>query len=384
VNHKKVYRVHQQEGRSLCPPEVSTVTIQQPARHKAQVSLALDAAIYIGLALLLAAVCLLILRPFIPLLAWGIIIAVATYPGFRKLQKVLGGHETLAAAICTLLLLAVLIVPAILLGNGLVAGIQSVTAHVKEGTAIVPPPPSTIERWPIIGAPLKSVWGLASRDLTEAVRTFAPQIKLILPGLLSASAGIGLMVLQLLLSILVAGVLLANAQVAHEVTCALADRLFGESGPEFQQLVGATIRSVTFGILGVALIQSVLAALGFLFVGMPAVGLWAVIFIFAAVVQAGVLVLIPAVIYVFATASVTKAVIFLVWCIVVGLADNILKPLLLGRGVAVPVAVVFLGAIGGFMAMGVIGLFVGAIVLSAGYKLSLAWLLGKSVATQES
>jgi predicted PurR-regulated permease PerM len=360
------------------------MTVQQPAHDKAQVNLALEASIYIGLAILLATACLLILRPFIPLLTWGIIIAVATYPGFRKLQTVLGEHETLAAVVCTLIFLAVLIVPTILLAQGLVDGIQSASVHLKDGTAIVPPPPPTIESWPIIGAPLKRVWGLASRDLTEAVKTFAPQIKTVLPGLLSASAGIGLIVLQLFLSILVAGVLLANEQAAYEFTCFLANRLFGERGPEFQQLIGATIRSVTFGILGVALIQSVFAALGFLVVGMPAVGLWTVIFIFAAVVQAGGLVLIPAVIYVFATASVTKAVIFLVWCIIVGLMDNILKPLLLGRGVAVPVAVVFLGAIGGFMAMGVIGLFVGAIVLSVGYKLSLAWLRGTPVANQET
>jgi predicted PurR-regulated permease PerM len=360
------------------------MTIQQPAYDKTQVNLALEASIYIGLAILLATACLLILRPFIPLLTWGIIIAVATYPGFRRLQNVFGGRETLAAVVCTLILLGVLIVPAILLGQALVNGIQAVTAHLKEGSLIVPPPPPTIESWPVIGAPLKSVWDLASRDLTEAVRIFAPQIKTVLPGLLSATAGLGLMVLQLLLSILVAGVLLANAQAAYEVTCSLASRLFGERGPEFQQLVGATIRSVTFGILGVALIQSAFAAVGFLVVGMPGVGLWTVIFVFAAVVQAGVLVLIPAVIYVFATTSVTKAVIFLVWCIIVGVMDNLLKPLLLGRGVAVPVVVVFLGAIGGFVAMGVIGLFVGAIVLSVGYKLSLAWLRGTAVANQET
>jgi predicted PurR-regulated permease PerM len=355
------------------------VTIQ-----KTHVNLALEASIHVGLAILLATACLLILLPFIPLLTWGSIIAVATYSSFRKLQKVLGGRETLAAVVCTLILLAVLIVPAILLGQALVGGIQSVTSQLKDGSAIIPPPPPTIESWPVIGAPLKSVWGVASRDLTEAVRMFAPQIKRVLPGLLSASAGIGFTVLQLLLSILLAGVLLANAKVAYEVMCSLASRLFGEKGPEIQQLVGATIRSVTLGILGVALIQTVFAALGFLVVGLPAVGLWTVIFVFAAVVQAGVLVLIPAVIYVFATASVTKAVIFLVWCIIVGLMDNILKPLLLGRGVAVPVVVVFLGAIGGFVAMGVIGLFVGAIVLSVGYKLFFAWLEGTAVANQET
>jgi predicted PurR-regulated permease PerM len=354
------------------------VTIQ-----KTRVNPALETSIDIGLAILLATASLLILLPFIPLLAWGIIIAVATYPGFRKLQKVLGGRETLAAVVCTLILLAVLIVPAILLGKALVGGIQAGTAHLKDGTAIIPPPPSTIEGWPVIGAPLKSVWTRASRDLTEAVRLFAPKIKAILPGLLSATAGIGLTALQLLLSILVTGVLLAKAQAAYDLTRSLANRLFGENGPEIQQLIGATIRSVTFGILGVALIQSAFAALGFLVVGMPGVGLWTVIFVFAAIVQAGVLVLIPAVIYVFATASVTKAVIFLVWCIIVALMDNILKPLLLGRGVAVPVVVVFLGAMGGFVAMGVIGLFVGAIVLSVGYKLFLAWLDQTPTATQE-
>jgi predicted PurR-regulated permease PerM len=180
----------------------------------------------------------------------------------------------------------------------------------------------------------------------------------------------------------VSGVLLANAQAAYKVTRSLANRLFGEKGPEFQELVGSTIRGVTFGIIGVAVIQSVFAALGFLVVRLPATGLWAVFFLIAAVLQLGGLVLIPAVIYVFATAATTNAVIFLIWCIIVGLMDNVLKPILLGRGVPVPIAVVFLGAIGGFMAMGIIGLFVGAIVLSVGYKLFLAWLEGAAVASQ--
>jgi predicted PurR-regulated permease PerM len=210
--------------------------------------------------------------------------------------------------------------------------------------------------------------------LTAVVRSFAPQIKAVVPALLSASAGIGFTVLEFVLSIVVAGVLLANAQAAYEVTCSLANRIFGEKGPEVQQVIGSTIRSVTTGILGVALIQSLLAGLGFLVAGLPGAGLWAVIFLFAAVLQAGVLVLIPAVLYVFAVSSVTKAAIFLVWCLIVALVDNVLKPLLLGRGVAVPIAVVFLGAIGGFVAIGIIGLFVGAIVLSVGYKLFLSWV----------
>jgi predicted PurR-regulated permease PerM len=351
---------------------------EQRADDKTYMNRALEVSIHIGLAFLVAASCFFILRPFIPLIAWGIIIAVAAYPAFKKLQKVLGGLGVLAAVVFTLALLAVLIVPVVLLADSLIVGVQSITAHFKSGGAIIPPPPSAVASWPLIGAPLTRVWLRASQDLSQLVREFAPQIKSALPGVLSATAGLGATVLQLLLSIVVSGVLLAYAEPAYAMTRSLFDRIFAEKGLEFQELVGSTIRSVTFGIIGVALIQSVFAAIGFLVVRLPAFGLWAVIFLIAAVLQFGMLVLIPAVIYVFATASTTKAVIFLVWCIIVGLMDNVLKPILLGRGVAVPIAVVFLGAIGGFVAMGIIGLFVGAIVLSVGYKLFLAWLEGDS------
>lgn len=348
--------------------------LDQAASTRASVNRAVEVSIHVGLLILLVVACLLILYPFIPLVTWGIIIAVAAYPGFQKLQRLLGDRPVLAAVLFTLVLLAVLIVPAILLGQSLVEGAQAATAKFKSGVPIIPPPPDNIETWPIIGPPLKGLWTLASRDLSEAIRRFGPQIKAALPGVLSASAGFGLTVLQLLLSIVVSGVLLANAQAAYQVVRSLANRIFGEKGPEFQQLVGKTIRSITFGILGVALIQSFFAALGFFVVRLPAASLWSVIFVFGAVLQAGGLILVPAVIYVFATASTTTAVIFLIWCIIVGLLDNILKPLLLGRGVAVPMVVIFLGAFGGMFAMGIIGLFVGAVVLSVGYKLFLAWL----------
>ena len=360
------------------------MTLRNPAYDRSQVNLALEASIHIGLAILLAVACLLILRPFIPLLAWGIIIAVSAYPGFQKARLALGGRGALTAIIFTVLLLALLIVPVVLLAETLVEGVQTLTTHIKDGTLSIPPPPANVETWPIIGAPLNRAWGLASKDLSEAVRSFAPQIKAVVPGVLSASAGIGFTALQFALSIVVAGVLLANAQAAYEVTCSLCDRFFGDKGRELQQLMGATSRSVTSGILGVALIQSVLAGLGFLVAGLPGAGLWAVIFLIAAVLQVGVLVLIPAVIYMFTISSATKAVIFLVWCLFVALIDNVLKPLLLGRGVGVPIVVVFLGAIGGFVAMGIIGLFVGAIVLSVGYKLFLAWLGHSPTVDQEA
>ena len=356
-------------------------------QHDDYVTRALEISIHVGLLILLSVACFLILRPFIPLLLWGVIIAIAVYPGYRKLQVLWGGRTTVAAIFCTLVLLAFLIGPVVLLTGSFVEGIHNLVARLREGTPIIPPPPTRVENWMIIGRPLKDTWELASRNLSAALQAFAPQIRAVIPKLLFASAGIGLGVLQWILSIIVAGFLLANVVTGTNTSRSLANRLFGEKGPEFEHLAGATIRSVTNGIIGVAFIQSVFAAVGFLVAGLPGAGLWAVTFLFAAVLQLGGLILIPAVIYMFAIASTTKAILFLVWCIMVGVMDNALKPLLLGRGVPVPMVVVLLGAIGGFIAMGAIGPFIGAIVLSVGYKLFLAWLqqsvqLGQDVPQQ--
>lgn len=335
---------------------------------------ALEVSIHICLFALLAAGCLLILRPFIAVTVWGLIISIAGYPGYCKLQKLLGGRRILASVVFTVLLLAVLIVPIALLAQTLIDGFQSLAAHLHDETLTIPPPPPNIAAWPVVGKPISDLWNLASINLSAALQSFAPQLKAAASGLLLAAAGVGLGVLQFFASIVVAGFLLANSSQCARVSRGLAIHLFGNKGPEFEALAAATVRSVTTGILGVALIQSLLAGLGFLMVRLPGAGLWALLFLVAAVLQVGALVLIPVVVYIFATTVIAKAVAFLIWCIFVALIDNVLKPLLLGRGVPVPVVVVFLGAIGGFMAMGIIGLFVGPIVLAVGYKLFLAWL----------
>ena len=358
------------------------MTTDQPTQNKEHIHRALDVSIHVGLVVLLTIACLMILRPFLPLVAWGIIIAIAVYPAYRWLRSILGGRGKLAAVLLALLFLAVLLVPIALLTENMMEGIQRLIVSVRDGTIGIPPPPASVGTWPIIGPTVQSFWNTASTNLTGLLQGLTPQIKAMIPGLLSISAGIGLTGLQFVLSILVAAALLANASGCASATRSLASRLFGERGPEFEDLAGSTIRSVTNGILGVAVIQSVLAGVGFMVAGLPGAGVWTVIFLFAAVLQVGVVALVPAVIYMFAIASTTKAVLFLLWCVMVGLIDNVLKPMLLGRGVDVPIAVVFLGAIGGFMAIGTIGLFVGAIVLSVGYKLFLAWLEGPIAANQ--
>jgi predicted PurR-regulated permease PerM len=350
------------------------VTFDQPVPDKEYLNRALEVSIHICLFVLLAAACLLILRPFIAVAVWGLIISIAGYPGYCKLQKLFGGKRGLASTLFTVLLLTVLIVPIALLAQTLVDGFQSLAARLHNETLTIPPPPPNIATWPLLGKPLSDLWSLASNNLSAALQRLAPQLKAAASGLLLAAAGVGMGVLQFFVSIVVAGFLLANSSQCARVSRGLSIHLFGNKGPEFEALAGATIRSVTTGILGVALIQSLLAGLGFLMVRLPGAGLWALVFLVAAVLQVGALVLIPVVVYVFATAATAKAVAFLIWCIFVALIDNVLKPLLLGRGVPVPIVVVFLGAIGGFMAMGIIGLFVGPIVLAVGYKLFLAWL----------
>ncbi len=318
--------------------------------------------------------CFLLMRPFLNLILASIIIAIGVYPGYRMVTNALGGRANLAAALCTILLLVVMVLPAALLAGTLADGISGIIHQVQEGKLSIPPPPASLESVPLIGPRLNAFWTLCSTNLSEAVSRLGPQIKAAIPGLLAASAGIGGVVLQILIAIVIAGFLLANSKGSGRFAERVFVRIFWQQGAEYKELVSATVRSVTNGILGVAVIQTLFASAGFWMVGLPGAGLWAILFLVAAVLQVGVIVLIPAVLYVFAADSTTHAVIFLAWCIVVGLMDNVLKPILLGRGSKVPTLVIFIGVLGGFVLMNIMGLFVGAIVLSVGYKLFMAWL----------
>lgn len=342
---------------------------------KVFLSRAVEATIRVGLLIILAAWCFQILQPFIVPIAWGIIIAVAAYPAYRWLLSVLAARRGLAATLITLLMLVLLIVPSLMLADTLVSGAQGLAAGLDSGTLRVPPPPAGVASWPLIGKPLNELWTLASVNLQAALQEIAPHLKVVGDVAVSAAAGAGLGIFQFVVAIIIAGVLLYHAQASGRAARLIGARLAGEQGMEFTEVAEATVRSVARGILGVALIQALLAGLGFLAAGVPAAGLWALLCLLLAIIQIGiVLVLIPIVIYLFSTADTFTAVAFLIWSILIAPLDNILKPILLGRGVAVPMVVIFLGAIGGFIASGIIGLFVGAVVLALGYKLFLAWL----------
>lgn len=355
----------------------------QLARSSDYLTRPIEVFIRIILMSIVAVSCFLIVKPFIPFIAWAIIISIATFPAYEVLRRAIGGNQTTAAVFYALLLLAAVIIPVVLMAATLVGGLQSLAGQLMAGTLSVPPPPASVAKWPLIGGPLANIWTLASTNLVETVRKFSPELQSFVPKMLSASTTVMMTALQFVLSIILAAFLLANSSSNMKFCNLIFDRIFGEKAAEFEELTVATIRSVTNGVLGVAVIQSVFASIGFAVVGLPGAGLWSAIFLVAAVLQAGFLVLLPAVIYAFAISSTRTAVIFMVWSVLVGSMDNILKPILLGRGSKVPIAVIFIGVIGGFMVMGIIGLFIGAIVISVGYKLLLAWLKGPELAAAQ-
>ncbi len=345
----------------------------------------MEAAIRIGLVVLWVGWCFQILRPFVIPIIWGIIIAVAIYPIYGYLRSLLKDSTRVAAILVTIGMLVILVWPAVLIGGLLVENAETVVNHLRDGTFKVPPPPQGLETWPLIGEPLSKFWNLASVNIEGALVQLEPQIMMVASWLLSVVAGIGMAILQFFVAVIIAGVLLAYSTGGHHLAHSIGRRLAGDRGAELADLAEATVRSVARGVLGVALIQSLLAGLGFFIAGIPAAGFWAFLCLILGVIQIGIgPILIPVVIYVFSTNDTVTAVLFLIWSIFVGVIDNILKPMFLGRGLEVPMVVIFMGAIGGMLLSGIIGLFIGAVVLTLGYKLFLAWLDVDQPTTEES
>lgn len=335
----------------------------------------LEATIRIGLVLLLVAWCLQIVRPFIIPLAWGVIIAVATYPGYRRLYGWCGRRHAIAATLYVLLGLVLFIVPTLLLSGSLASSAHGIVRGFEDGSLSVPPPPQWAVDVPLVGESLHATWSEASKNLEDALLGFAPQIRATLKWLFSAAAGAGVGVLMFVFAIIIAGLLLAHAESGERMAKAIATRLAGRRGADFADLAEQTVRSVSRGILGVALIQSLAAGIGFMVAGIPGAGLWALLALVGSTIQVGIFpVMIPSMLYVIATADGVTIALYLVYGGFVSMLDNILKPIMLGRGVKVPMLVVFVGAIGGLLSSGIIGLFVGSVVLVLGYKLFQAWL----------
>jgi predicted PurR-regulated permease PerM len=336
--------------------------------------------IRVGILFILIAWCYKIIEPFLGIIIWGIIIAVTLHPLHVILKKKLGGRNVLSAVILVILLLAVIIVPCVILGESMISGLKSLVALYKEGNLKVPPPVESVKSWPLVGDFLYSNWKQANENPGEIVKSYGPQIQESFGWVVRFVSQAGVGFLMVLASIVVSGGFLVYSEKGGRAIRNLFVRMAGEQGEHFAKVSEMTIRNVARGIIGVAFIQAALAGIGFLVAGVPLAGLWALIGFLLGIIQIGVTpVSIGVLIFMFATSSTLNAVLLLIWLILVGLSDNVLKPILLGKGAPVPMLVVFLGAIGGFMFSGFMGLFLGAIVLSLGYKLSQTWLEEKMV-----
>jgi len=316
-----------------------------------------------------------LIKPFLIPVIWGLILAVTVEPFIAKLAKILGGRKSLASGLFVLVIFAALIIPSAMLAVSSVETIQELTGDMESRSLVIPPPPETVADWPIIGETVHKTWELASTNLEGALKQFAPQIKSV-AGTLLGSVGGGLVgIFMIIISTIIAGVFLAKAEKSSAIVERIITRVAGKKGMELKSLITATIRGVMQGVVGVAVIQSVLAAIGMVLVGVPAAGLWAVLILVLAVSQLPpILVLGPVAAYVFSITGTTTAVIFLLWALFVTASDSFLKPMLMGRGVDIPMLVILLGALGGMMFSGIIGLFTGAVVLALMYTLFMAWI----------
>ncbi|MGJ8671413.1 AI-2E family transporter [Rubritalea sp.] len=337
---------------------------------------AIDAAVKIFLIGLMLSLSYKIIHPFVMPVVWAIIIAVAFSPMIDKLTKVFGGKRKLVCIGFSLLTVAVLVVPVVVLANTSIDVVQEVAGDLKNNEAhFIKEAPPKVAEIPVVGKKASEIWNLAATDLKAAIKATAPLAQDTAAKLVGAIGGGLKGLLQFVISFIIAGVLLINPAKGFAVTRKIARSFAGKRGEEFTKLTIATIRGVMTGVIGVAVIQSVLATVGLLVMGIPGAGVWGVMVLICAIVQLPpILVLGPIAAYAFSQYDTVPAVIFLVYSFLVSASDGILKPILMARGVDTPMLVILLGAIGGMMLSGIVGLFVGAVVLSITYAVFMAWV----------
>lgn len=329
----------------------------------------------IGAVLLMIFLCFRIISPFTTILLWAIIIAVILHPIFIRISNSFGRRRKIAAVVLALVANAIILVPSYFLFDSLFDGLTVLTRGLRDGSFVLPPPPESIAGVEITGTRLHSAWISASENLIKTLGQYLPLFRDALERGLGILAGTGIGILQFVLSIIISVMLLIHSDTASSSVRRLFRKMAGERGDEFAVVAEKTIRNVATGVIGVALIQSTLIGAALMIMGMPMAGLWVIITLIIAIAQIPLLlVTIPMVVWVFVVKAPVAAVLWSVFLLLVGLLDNVLKPVFMGKGTSVPMLVVFLGAIGGFVAFGFLGLFLGSIILSLGYKLYLLWL----------
>lgn len=342
----------------------------------------LEVLIRAALIFALAALCLWVFSPFLTLMVWAVILAVSLYPLHQALARRMGGRQGLAATVLVLLGLVLLVGPTAVLMSSFGDSVHQLIHDVQNDTLAIPAPPAAVATWPVVGERLHAAWSQAHADLPALIQSLQPKIGDLARSAVAFVAGIGVGILLFVAAFIIAGIVMAFGESCARSSQAIFVRVAGaERGAEFKRLATATIRAVATGVIGVALIQAIIVGLCLLVAGVPWAGVLSVVTLVLGIAQIpALLVTLPAIAYLWMSGdySTGAAVGFTLLLAIAGMSDNVLKPLLLGRGVKAPMPVILLGALGGMATAGILGMFVGATLLALGYQLFRGWVAAES------
>lgn len=342
-----------------------------------------DTTIRLFILILIVAWCLAIMYPFTSIILWSVILAMALHPLHKSLSARMGGRPKLASAIIVIFTLAIIFIPIWLLIDSLFAEVKALKVSFDNGTLTIPPPTEKVKEWPVIGERLYDLWYNASANLGQTVVKYQDQLisvgSKVGKGIFSAASG----VIQIMISFIIAVIILVFGEAGQEIR-KFFRKVAGDKGDEYADMTLKTVGNVVKGIIGVALILALLNGILFILAGIPYAGIWTLLVFVLGILQLPLFfITVPIIIYMFAEKELLPAIVWTVLLLIAGLSDNVLKPILLGKGASVPMLVIFVGVIGGFILSGFIGLFTGAIVFSLGYKLFVAWINSNNVEEQE-
>ena len=327
---------------------------------------------------LLVGASLWVLRPFLGPTIWATMVVVATWPLMLRVQRWLGGRRWLAVAVMTLLLLLLFVVPLVVAIFTIVQNTDQIVNAAKLVTTyrLTPTAPAWVVALPMVGSKLAVLWEQAvASGLDGLMQRLTPYAGNLTKWFVSEVGSIGFLLLQFLMTVVIAAILYASGEGAADQVRRFAQRLAGERGASTVQLAGDAIRGVALGVGVTALVQSVLGGLALAIVDIPFAGLLSAVMFMLCIAQVGPApVLIPAVVWVFYSGQIGWGIFLLVCTVVITLLDNVLRPALIRMGADLPLLLIFAGVIGGLLAFGLVGIFVGPVVLAVGYMLLEAWM----------
>jgi predicted PurR-regulated permease PerM len=347
------------------------MTPPPPSRDLPRITLAV---LFIGLMIVAS---LWVLRPFIAATIWAATVVVATWPLLLGLQSRFGGRRGLAVAVMTGAMLLLLVVPLVLAVGTIVDYADDIVQWAQAAvSAGVPSPPEWVGRMPLIGPRLARQWQrLAATGREELAMQAAPYVRTGVLWVAGRAGDFGAVLVHFLLTVLIAAILYATGETAARGVRRFARRLAGERGDASVVLAGQAIRAVALGVVVTALVQSAAAGIGLLIVGFPYAAVLTAIILILCIAQLGpLLVLGPAVFWLYWSGDAVWGTVLLVWSLPVAVLDNVLRPMLIKRGADLPLLLIFAGVLGGLVSFGIIGLFVGPVILAVTYRLLESWI----------